>query len=128
MKEIILGILSVGMVSCYITSGVYCGLNLWFNWSVINIWIKLSFAFYFIAVFSMLFCGTDWIINMDYMKVPTWQALGWGVMHVSVPLSLYCLNMYVCVQLSIIKCDTIRDRVLSKLKIEKTLQGYVLTN
>ena len=127
MKEIILGLLSIGMVTSYITVGMYCGLNLWFNYTVINFWIKLSFAFYFIAVCVMLFCGTDWIVNMNYMKVPTWQALGWGVMHVSLPLSSYCLNMYVCQQSSIIKCDTIREKILRDLKAE-SLQGYVGAN
>lgn len=121
MKEIILGLLSIGMVSCYITSAFYCGLNLWYNKDVIDQTLKNAFFCYFIATIAMIICGSDWIINSDYMKIPTWQALGWGIMHVTVPTGFFFINNWICEKSSIIKCDTIRDRVLHK----NTLQDYV---
>lgn len=125
MKEIILGLLSIGMVTCYITSAVYCALNLWYNHSVIDDIIKKAFYCYFIASLLMIICGSDWIIHSDYMKVPTWQALGWGIMHITIPCGFFFINEWICEKSSIMKCDTIRDKVLSNLKIEKTLQCYV---
>ncbi len=121
MKEMILGVLSVGMVSCYFTSAFYCVVNLWFNYSVIHPDLRKAFISYSVAVVSMFFCGINWIENADYMKVPLWQALGWGVIHVSMPLGYYYVNNFICKQSSIFKCDAIRNMVLSDL----TLQGYV---
>ena len=128
MKEIILGLLSVGMVTSYVTSAFYCGLNMWYNHSVIDDIIKKSFYCYFIASLSMIICGSDWIIHSDYMKVPTWQALGWGIMHITIPYGFFFINEWICEKSSIIKCDTIWEKVLSNLRIEKTLQGYVVEN
>lgn len=125
MIEIFLGLLSIGMVTSYITVAVYCGLNLWYNYSIIRPHTRASFMCFFIAVFVMLFCGTNWIVNMDYMKVPLWQALGWGVMHFSLPCSLYYSNLDVCEQSSIMKCNAIRDKVINFFKIDNPLQGYV---
>lgn len=125
MIEIFLGLLSVGMVTSYITVAAYCGLNLWYNHSVMHQYQKKSFAGFFIAVSAMMFCGTNWIVNMDYMKVPLWQALGWGIMHFSLPYSLYCINLHVCEHSSIMKCNAIRDKVINFFKIDNPLQGYV---
>ena len=127
MKEIILGLLSIGMVTSYITSAVYCGLNLWYNHSVIDDIIKKAFSFYFIATAAMVICGTDWIIHSDYMKIPTWQALGWGIVHITMPSGYFLINEWICQKSSIIKCDAIREIILRDLKAE-SLQGYVGAN
>jgi len=116
MKELILGMLSIGMVSCYVASAVYCGLNLWFNRTVIDSLIKTAFELYFIATIAMIICGTDWIIHSDYMKIPTWQALGWGVIHVTIPTGFFLINKWICKYSSAIKCDMIRDKILSEFK------------
>jgi hypothetical protein len=125
MKEIFLGLLSIGMVSCYITSAIYCGLNLWFNRSVIDPILKKAFECFFIATFAMIICGYDWIVNMDYMKIPTWQALGWGVIHISMPTGFILLNDYICQYLSLMKCDVIREKVSNMFAIKNTLHTYV---
>lgn len=121
MTEVILGLLSIGMVTCYITSAVYCGLNLWFNHAVIDPIIKKAFYLYFIATIAMIICGSDWITNMDYMKIPLWQALGWGVIHVTMPTGFFLINEYICKKSSIIKCETIKNKIFSEI----TLQDYV---
>jgi hypothetical protein len=120
MKEIILGLLSVGMVTCYIASAVYCILNLWYNSNVIDDIIKKAFFLYFTATISMIVCGTDWIIHSDYMKVPTWQALGWGVIHVCMPYGFLLINEWICQKSSTVKCDAIQQAVLNNLTIKKT--------
>jgi vacuolar-type H+-ATPase subunit I/STV1 len=121
MKEIILGLLSIGMVTSYITSAFYCALNLWFNREVIDPIIKKAFQCFFIATIAMIICGFDWIVNADYMKIPMWQALGWGIIHITMPSGFFFINNWICQQSSIMKCDAIRNMVLSDL----TLQGYV---
>lgn len=121
MKEIILGLLSIGMVSCYITSAFYSALNLWYNHQVIDKIIKQAFYCYFIATIAMIICGLDWIIHTDYMKIPTWQAIGWGIMHVTIPTGFFLINDWICEKSSIIKCDAIRNRILYK----NALQDYV---
>ena len=122
MTEIFLGIFSVGMITCYITSAVYSGLNIWFNYSVINKNLLIAFTFYFISTASMIVCGTDWIINEDYMKVPVWQAIGWGIMHVCMPMGYLVINNDLCEKASVIKCDAIKH------KIEKTLHNLIVSN
>lgn len=124
MKEIFLGLLSVGMVTSYITSAFYCGLNLWFNQEVIDPIIKKAFQFYFIATIAMIICGFDWINHSDYMKIPTWQALGWGVIHITMPSGFFLINNWICQQSSIMKCNAIRDKILRDLKVD-SLHGYV---
>jgi vacuolar-type H+-ATPase subunit I/STV1 len=121
MKEMILGLLSIGMVTSYITSAFYCALNLWYNREVIDPIIKKAFQCFFIATIAMVICGFDWILNADYMKIPMWQALGWGIIHITMPSGFFLINDWICKQSSIIKCDAIRNKVLSDL----TLQGYV---
>lgn len=125
MKDIILGLLSIGMVTCYVTSAFYCALNLWFNREVINPIINKAFYCYFIATIAMIICGFDWIIHSDYMKIPTWQALGWGIIHISMPTGFFMFNNYLCEQSSILKCDFIRDKILNNFKIIKPLHNYV---
>lgn len=121
MKEIILGLLSIGMVSCYVTSAFYCLLNLWYNKQVIDDIIKKSFFCYFIATIAMIICGTDWIVHTDYMKIPTWQALGWGIMHITIPTGFFLINEWICQKSSIVKCDAIKNIIFNK----NSLQGYV---
>jgi hypothetical protein len=121
MIEIVLGLLSVGMIACYITSAVYCALNLWYNKAVIDPMIKKAFYLYFVATFFAVICGYDWITNSDYMKVPIWQALGWGVVHVTMPSGFFMFNNWICQRSSVIKCDTIKEKILSEI----SLQEYV---
>jgi hypothetical protein len=120
MKELILGLLSIGMVTCYITSAMYCILNLWFNYAVIDKTIRKAFYLFFIATLSMVVCGYDWITNEDYMKIPTWQALGWGIIHVTMPTGFFMINEWICQKSSVVKCDMIKNIIF-----EKTLQEYV---
>ena len=54
MIEIVLGLLSVGMVTCYVTSAVYCALNLWYNKSVIDPMIRKAFYLSFVATFFIV--------------------------------------------------------------------------
>jgi hypothetical protein len=124
MKEIILGLLSIGMVSCYITSAVYCGLNLWFNREVIDPIIKKAFECYFIAVIAMIICGSNSIVNMDYMKIPTWQALGWGVIHITMPSGFFLINDWICKYSSVMKCEMIRDKFVNALRLKTDLYVY----
>jgi hypothetical protein len=116
MKELILGMLSIGMVSCYVASSAYCGLNLWFNHAIIDSDKRSALIFFLAASVVMVVCGTNWIINSDYMKIPTWQALGWGIMHVCLPLSSFYTNNSICKRSSLIKCDAIRDKILNEFK------------
>jgi vacuolar-type H+-ATPase subunit I/STV1 len=125
VKEVILGLLSIGMVSCYIASAFYCAINLWYNKDVIDPIIKQSFVFFFVATIAMVICGYDWIVNADYMKIPTWQALGWGIIHVSMPSGFFMINEWICQKSSIIKCEAIKQKVIAELKITNTLQGHV---
>ena len=116
MKEIILGMLSVGMVSCYIASSAYCGLNLWFNHAVIDSDKRNALVFFLAASAVMVVCGTNWIVNSNYMKIDTWEALGWGMMHVFIPVSAFYTNNSICKSSSLIKCDTIRDKIINEFK------------
>lgn len=125
MKEIFLGLLSIGMVTSYITSAFYCGLNLWYNKDVIHPLIKQAFLFYFVATIAMIICGTDWIIHRDYMKIPTWQALGWGIMHITMPTGFYLINSWICETSSIMKCNMIRDKFFDSIKIENQQKDLV---
>jgi hypothetical protein len=119
MTEVFLGIFSVCMITCYITSAIYSGLNIWFNYAVINKNFLKAFAFYFISTILMIFCGTDWIVNEDYLKVPVWKAISWGIIHICMSLGYLTINNELCEVASTIKCDVI------KAKIENILQNYI---
>jgi len=94
---------------------------LWYNQSVIDPMIRKTFYLYFVATFFAVICGYDWIVNSDYMKVPIWQALGWGVIHVTMPFGYFMINNWICQRSSVIKCDAIKEKILSEI----SLQEYV---
>lgn len=112
LKEIFFTLLSIGLICWYSMAFFITGANLFFNRDVITDHIKATLMAYLIGASFALVAGSDWLIHSDFMKVAGWQALFWGITHISLPYGIYRLNLDICEKAKL-NCQEIRSGILS---------------